>query len=91
MPEGGVLKSKDRALGTYLKCHHTGLGVKGVPCHVVLTDPVDIVDSAQNKRIFLPLKMSFSARPLFGHKTSKMKMLSKTVMSLWVYAASLLD
>ena len=74
-----------------MKDHPAGLGVKGIPCHVVLTDPVNVVDSAQNKRIFLPLKRSFSVRPLFGHKTSKMKMLSKTVMSLWVYSASLLD
>ena len=74
-----------------MKDHPAGLGVKGIPCHVVLTDPVNVVDSAQDKRILLTLKISFSVRPLFGHKTSKMKMLSKTVMSLWVYAASLLD
>ena len=52
MPEGGVLKSKDRALGTYLKCHHTGLGVKGVPCHIVLAYPVDVVHTVQHKRVF---------------------------------------
>ena len=75
-----------------MKDHPAGLGVKGIPGHVVLADPVNVVDSAQNERIFLPLEISFSVRPLSGQlKTSKMKMLSKTVMSLWVYAASLLD
>ena len=55
MPEGpGGLKINliDRALITYLKGHHTGLGVKGVPCHIVLAYPVDVVHTVQHKRVF---------------------------------------
>ena len=55
MPEGGGgLKSNllDRALGTYLKGHHTGLSVKGVPSHIILAYPVDVVHTVQHKRVF---------------------------------------
>ena len=76
---------------TNLEDHPTGLGVKGIPCHVIFANPVDVIDTAEDERILFSLKIRLSMKHMIEHKTSKMKMLSRTVRSLCVYAASLLS
>ena len=95
MPEGGgggTQNQFDRqGTGTYLKGHHTGLGVKGVPSHIVRAYPVDVVHTVQHKRVFPSLNKEWGKTTrLQDAQTSNMKMLSSTMMSLCVKAASLL-
>ena len=45
---------------TNLKDHPTGLGVKGIPCHVIFANPVDVIDTAEDKRILFSLNIRLS-------------------------------
>ena len=66
---------------TDLKCHATGLGVKGIPGHVVFADPVDIIILTQDKWIlFLPLQHQVSSEATqVLTQTLTMKMFSKKI------------